>query len=361
MKRRFLNSFSGILLSTVILLTGCGVTEENHTVLVNSGESTLSYSLVSASYEDVILTLNLDATSIQTKDQEVSFGVTGKYVNKVYVRKGDTVKKGDLLCELSSDALEEEIERLTYQVKRNELQLSYLDSNEALDIQDQWVSQMATGYPSADTVKENIKMLQENYDRQRVLINDSLEFDREELAKKQKELKDSRLYATMDGVIYKIKDFLEGSTTKAGEVVMTVIDNTDVLFKVPNTEYKDIFSEGQHIDMKVNYSTAAGEYIVTPYEKDSWTDCMLFSVYTGPDNVTVDVGTYGTISVEVERKEHVLTIPKMALRNAGDDYYVYMLTEDNVREIRYVKVGLIGDDRVEILDGLTEGEKVVRK
>ena len=88
---------------------------------------------------------------------------------------------------------------------------------------------------------------------------------------------------------------------------------------------------------------------------------MVFSVFTGPDNATIDVGTRGTISVVEDEKTHVLSLPKEVIHKAGEEYFVYLLNEDNIRTIQYITVGLYGDERVEILDGLTEGEKVVRK
>ena len=58
---------------------------------------------------------------------------------------------------------------------------------------------------------------------------------------------------------------------------------------------------------------------------------------------------------------HVLSVPRDTVHEAGDKSFVYTLTEENVREIRYIETGLVGDERVEILSGLSEGEKVLKK
>lgn len=360
MKRR--NTFYVLtILGVAMLAAGCGPQEEAPTVVVDSEESVISYSLVNASMDSVVLTQRLDCTYVQTNDQEVSFDVTGKFVDKVYVKNGDDVKKGDLLCELSSSALEEEIEKLTYNIEKNELKLSNLDMNEALDIQDRWVAVEGMGFFDPDSVNESVVAIKENYDRQRVLINDALEFDREELALKKKELANSRVYATMDGRVYKLKDHLEGSTTKAGTVIMTIVDRDNCLFMVKGIEGKEYFKDGEYVDMNVSYSTASGDYLLLPYDMDNWTENMMFSIYTGPDTGSPEVGTMGTISVVVEEKDNVLSIPRDVLHLAEDKAFVYTLSPDNNREIRYIEVGLIGDDRVEVLSGLTDGEKVVKK
>ena len=340
-------------LAGVMLFCGCGKTEEVPLVMVDSEEDVVSYSLVQVTYDDVILTKKMDCIYSQSNSQEVSFNTTGKYVDKVYVEEGDVVKKGDLLCELSSSTLEEQIEELDYKVKKNELKLSNYDMNEALDIQDLYAYGMVS--------QERVDSIKKNYERQRVLTNDALEFDREELARKRKELRDSRLYASLDGVVYNLKKNLEGSTSKNGEVVMNIVDSSDCMFEVSGTEYKSFFKEGEPVDMNIAFSSAAGDYVLLPFEIDSWTDKMVFSVFTGPDNAAIDVGTRGTISVVEDEKTHVLSLPKEVIHKAGEEYFVYLLNEDNIRTIQYITVGLYGDERVEILDGLTEGEKVVRK
>ena len=82
---------------------------------------------------------------------------------------------------------------------------------------------------------------------------------------------------------------------------------------------------------------------------------------SGPENAGIDVGTAGTIQVVADRRENVLCIPLSAIHTADDGSYVYVLNEDNMREVKWVETGLAGDDTVEILSGLTEGERVIRK
>ena len=352
-------NFAYLLLASAIVFSGCGEVEEPPLVIVDSEDDVVSYSLVQATIEDVVKTAKIDCYYSQTTEQEVCFDVTGKYVDKVYVKSGDTVKKGDLLCELSSSQLEVDIEDLEYNIKKNEKQLEYLDRNEALTIQ----SMYAEGKMPGDAIIEYGNNLKKQNDKIRQSINDSLEFDRMELSAKRTELKNSRLYATMDGVVYKVKDYLEGSTSKKDEVIMTIVDNTNCVFEVRNTDTINLFEEGELVYMKINYSSASGEYDLLPFEMDKWAENgkMQFSVFTKPENAVIEVGAMGSIKITEEQKQNVLSVPSDVVHIAGDEAFVYTLTPDNVREIRYVNIGLVGDERTEILDGLTEGEKVVKK
>ena len=350
-----------LLASAMLCLTACTDKEDDPLIIVDSEDDVMSFNLIPVTYDDVVLTGKLDCTYVQTNSQEVSFNQTGKYVDKVYVKEGEKVTKGTLLCELSSDSIQKSIDALNYKIKRNELLLGYSATNEQLAIQDRWVSRMGNAYDTDENAKKDVESIQSQYARERELLNDSLEFDREELKKKQSELRSSRLYASMDGKVFKLKDNLEGSTSKAGTVIMTIVDDSNCLFSSKNIEYKDLFKEGVAVDMKIIYSSAAGDYLVMPYDIESWDDTMYFSVYDGPGNSEIDMGVMGTISVEMEKREHVLSVPSDLVHSAGDKYFVYTLTADNVREIRYIEPGLIGNDRVEILSGLSEGEKVLKK
>ena len=257
--RKLINIAAATLLC--VSLAGCATNEDAPLVMVDSEDDVISYSLVNASYNDVVKTVRIDCSYVQTTEQEVSFPVTGKYVDKVYVHDGDKVKKGDILCELSSQSLEEEIERLTYQIQRNELQLSYLDIQENLDIQDRWLPTLGNPYMNTEAISESVEAIQENYKRRRDLLNDSLEFDRADLSNKQRELRQSRIYASMDGVVYKLLPRLEGSTTKADTVIMTIVDKSQCLFKVKGTDNKEFFKEGEPVDMKVSFSSSSGDYV----------------------------------------------------------------------------------------------------
>ena len=54
-----------------------------------------------------------------------------------------------------------------------------------------------------------------------------------------------------------------------------------------------------------------------------------------------------------------LTVPRDAVRKIGQLDLVWVLSEDNQRTKRYVRTGKVFEDRVEILSGLDEGERVI--
>ncbi len=344
------------------LFAGCGTKTEDETIILETEQEGISYDLATAQTGDVTKTVNLNCTYRQTDEQEVCFSISGRLVDQVYVKKGDQVKKGQLLAELSAGELERQIEDLEYRIARNELLDGYIDTNEAYDISGLWVSYLYySGMSEKDkeNLDEQIESVKRSYRYSREDYEDALEVDREELEELKQELASCRLYAGMDGVVYQMSADLEGSTSKEGETVMTIADTTQKLFELSQPEYADYFREGELYTMTVSASGAAGEYQVIPWERDDWGEEQLFMVYDGPYTSNLTVGTTGVIRLVTDERKGVLTVPLNAIHSADGKAYVYVVADDGMRQVVWVETGLYGDNTVEILDGLTGGEKVI--
>ena len=76
---------------------------------------------------------------------------------------------------------------------------------------------------------------------------------------------------------------------------------------------------------------------------------------TFPGAASVIPGTLVEVEVVVGRRERALVIPRAALQNGG----VWAVDAEDCAHLRIVEIGLLGRDRVEILDGLEPDERVV--
>lgn len=351
---------------SAILLSGCSQAPvEEKSVVVDNSDKTIAYNFVAVERRDVTATKSLRCTYRQQSEVEQSFQLTGRIIDHVYVQEGDYVKKGDVLATLTLNTLNRDIEDLEYRITRNELQLSFIEQNEALAIQKLWVGYLNSPYQSEEgkkNVESQVEGIRQNYRYQREDCEDALEIDRKKLKTLQQEKKYCSLVAEMDGMVYKLTEYLRGTTSKAGEVVVTIVDNSQCLFEAPYVEEDaQRFHEGDFLEMVVNTGNAVGTYTLTPYQRDQWTDKMQFKVYDGPFTSGLEVGTSGNIHFETERREQVLALPKNVVNRADDKYYVYVIDENDMRQVKWVEVGVYGDNYVEIVSGLEEGEKVIQR
>lgn len=367
---KFLNSIKNKFIVTLIVLT-TGVNfcacnneiQEVPLVVVDTLEDEVTYNLDQVTKGEVVLTQTLPCSYVQTKEQEVVFPVGGKIIEKVYVKSGDHVNVGDTLVELQTGNIEEDIANLEYQIARNGLMMSYLDKAEEFELQNSYFTLVYDTKMEEEDVKNKDKRdekIAESYTYQREDYADNIEFDQLKLEELKTELASSQVKATISGKVIDVKRNLEGSTAKRGEVIMKIVDNNNGLFET-KAEDASIYKEGQSVSMNIVYGEAKGDYILEPYNISSWKDTQLFSIVEGPDGYNIEVGTTGTIVTPVDKKDNVLRIPNSALYEADNRYYTYILDENNMRKAQFIEVGLIGDMYTEVLSGIEEGVKVVRR
>lgn len=345
-------------------LVGCAKTEEETVVVVSDDEAGYTYQLAEVKRGNVVLSKDLSCRYVQTKEQEVSFAEGGRKIEKVYVREGDYVKVGDVLAEVSIGTLEEDIAKLQYEIEKEELQKGYLDAHEQFDLTDSYYSMAYNSDCEEEDLEEKEERdadIKESYQNQREDYEDDLEFDRAELAKLQKELESSRLYATMNGMVYTVEKDLEGSTSKKGEVIMTIIDGTDGMFEMEATDYAQYFHENETVTLEITHGQAKGTYEIVPYRMDTWAERQYFSIYDGPENDGIEVKTTGTVTVLLDQRENVLCLPNECIYHADNKTYVYVLDEQDMKTVCWVETGLVGNSETEIISGLNEGDMVVKR
>ena len=141
--------------------------------------------------------------------------------------------------------------------------------------------------------------------------------------------------------------------------MITVIDGSECLFMTEVPEYASCFREGEEIYMEIVSGSGAGKYTLLPYEMENWGEQQLFSLAEGAETATIEVGTVGSIVAVVDRRSQVLCVPAAAIHSADGGEYVYVLGEDQMRAVKWVETGLHGDETVEVLSGLAEGERVI--
>ncbi|MCR5250130.1 MAG: efflux RND transporter periplasmic adaptor subunit [Lachnospiraceae bacterium] len=359
-------SLPGLVLTLALIpaVWGCGKKEEEAPPLVlESGDEAAEYSLTECMRGDLEETVSLTCYYRKNAEQEVYFPVSGKQIRKIYVQEGDIVKKGDLLAELAVGNIEDQIDELQYRIRRNELLLAYVDEDEALEIEGRY-NNLAYMSGHTDEDKEaydaELVKLKARNEQRRNSYRDSIEFDKKKLASLQGQLSQSRVYAQFDGKVSKVEKGLIGTTSNVEKCVMTVVDDQEGYFVSEKEELLPYLTEESY-SMNVMFGNGRGDYELVPRDRESWGEKQYFSIKKGDNIEGLEVDDKGDIRVITARKEDTLYLPSECIRNAGDRNYVYVVTEEGLRDVIWVEVGLHGEGVTEILSGLKEGDKVIRR
>ncbi len=354
-----------LIINLLAVLSGCSSLEPADQVIVIEQEQEESlYELAVVSIGDVEKTIKVKCIYQQERDMDLSFSISGKQISRVYVKEGEHVAKGQLLAELSGGDLEERIRKLEYQIARNNLLLEQALESENYEISTCWLQflyQSGQTEAEKERLEDKVVNIQKSYRYKREDYQDAIELDETQLAQLRTEIQQSRIYAPMAGSVSWMKERLEGATSARGEKIMTIIDSSHCYFVVEQAEYAKYFEAGIEVDMTIVSGTGAGQYKVVPYKIDQWGDRLMFTPSESGADSVIEVGATGTISVAQESRKQVTKIPLKALHKADGKTYVYVVGDDNLRQMKWIEVGLYGDDSVEVISGVSEGEKVILK
>ena len=73
----------------------------------------------------------------------------------------------------------------------------------------------------------------------------------------------------------------------------------------------------------------------------------------------VQAGMFAKVHLWTMDYEGAITLPTNSVIEVNDEKYVYVVKDDDTVERRYVKMGAIVDDECQIIEGVSEGEKIV--
>lgn len=341
-------------------LAGCAEdkNDKDDRIIVEQEAPDVEYKLTTVARRDLVSTAEIRCTYSQYNGEDLAFPVSGKLVSKVYVRDGDIVTKGTLLAELSGGSREDEIERLEYQIARNQYLLDQIDTDEYYEISRRWLN---VTYGKGWDETGSIDQYQQNNEYQREDYRDSIALDKQQLAQVKKEVQQSKLYAGISGTVSIVKDRLEGSTSVRDEVVIRVKDNTERFFASNDMMNSEHVKAGEQLDMVVVGGPGKGTYRVEPYQMEGWTDRMFFTIVEGGEGIVFNTGDSGTLTIVLDERDNVLTLPVEAVHGADNRWYVYVVNETGDRDVKWIEVGIKGSGYYEITSGLEEGEKVILK
>lgn len=335
------------------MMTGCMLLppeEKEHRVSVVTEDISDQYDLAMADYRDVILTDTISCTYSQLSEEPLSFGVGGRTVSYLYVSEGDTVTRGQLLAKLDVDDLENEIINLNANIVQYELSIT--QQQEMIDFYNERIGSPETSL--AD--REDYRLKLTTCNEQIGSYNTKIERAYRKIDADKDTIRLSQIFSPIDGSVARIKDDLVGSRSVKGSKVITVIDTAVCAFQATDREAAEYMQLGTSVTVVTSSSTGKScPASVTAIDPEN--SRIVFEL-DEPD-YTLTVGTRGTIRLTRDMRAQVLSVPRVAVFSTDEFDYVYVLSENGVREIAKVRLGLVGDDYVEIVEGLQPNDSVI--
>ena len=175
------------------------------------------------------------------------------------------------------------------------------------------------------------------------------------------QLKNTQVTAPISGKVTSI-------TVSTGEMVspsiplLSIIDVSRIFVKVGISE-KDIskIKEGQKVNLEIDAFSEEkfqGEVVSKGVAVDQISKTLEVKIEILQPEVDIPVGVFARGDILVKTNQDALIIPSSALTRKKDGIYVYVIEEGIARQ-KEIVLGIIQDERVEILDGLSGEEEIV--
>ena len=175
------------------------------------------------------------------------------------------------------------------------------------------------------------------------------------------QLKNTQITAPISGKVTSIV-VSSGEMISPSIPLLSIIDVSRIFVKVGISE-KDIskIKEGQKVDLEIDAfpeEKFQGEVVSKGVAVDQISKTLEVNIEILQPEVDIPVGVFARGDILVKTNQDALVIPSSALTRKKDGIYVYVIEEGIARQ-KEVVLGIIQDERVEILKGLSEKEEIV--
>ncbi|MDP3148782.1 MAG: efflux RND transporter periplasmic adaptor subunit [Ignavibacteria bacterium] len=364
----------------VFTLLGCGGKEETKKEETNKEHSEIvkltAESIKQIKLETETVTfqpftgyLTIPAKVITNQDNEAQIGslVQGR-VHKVFVRVGDFVKAGQILMTVEG-------------LDVGQIKAGFLIAKAALD------------YTKSNYERQK-KLFDEKIGSQKTLLESQSEYDKALAEYKAEDKKihsvglsdedvtDGKMSDEHTSGTLPIKSSISGVVVERNVVIGQLVDATTNAFKVINTN--TVWIDGQIYEkdiIKLSQSTNA-LFTTTTYRNEKFNGRIIYVGQTvdeqtrtitvrgefGNSNSKLKPQMFGELKIPVGTNVKAIMIPEESVVKETGQGYVFVQTSDittpgggQAFEKRMVITGISVDNRIEIKEGLREGEKVASK
>lgn len=285
---------------------------------------------------------------------EVSSKITAR-VKQVLVKENNTVTQGQTVALLDGKDYETQKEQAEFTLQN------------AKTIYDRTNYLYNIGAKS----KEDLDNAQYNYDTAQSKLEEA-----------ESNLSETVIVSPMDGVVI-------GEPVTDGTMAVQGNSNPTVIMRIADLSRKQIFAKVDETDIGSVRVGQKATFTVDAYNGKTFTATVSKISQTDMDNswnisnsssssssssaaviyysVTLDVddpegllmpSMTARVEIETANKDSALAVPLSALKTDKNGTYVIVIKDDGTTENRYVETGIYGDEFVEIINGLSENEKV---
>lgn len=292
-------------------------------------------------------------------------------IKSLLVTNGEQVKKDQVLCALDTEKLKDELmkEEARLNQLESDMKSSYLKLEGAkkdFERTKRLYSSGAISLTEKEKQAEDIQVQENQIDSKK---ND-LKIAKSNIEKIKKNMDFYEVKSPFDGTITFIwtpKDnFISGMSVKKGDLLFKISSQGKMQIKTTLREQDIVhFNQGQKLTLvfpALPETTIEGVIKLVDnsatIDKDSGVASFrMYIEFTPPENVKP--GMEVEAKYFVNKKENVLMVPRSALNPLSGTEHEIVLVENKQKIKKKIKVGLLGDNDVEVTAGLNLDQEIL--
>lgn len=300
-----------------------------------------------ASRQTLIPTMSFSGSLDPEWQAEVAAKVDGR-LEKVYVKEGDPVTKGQVLAVL---------EQVDTDADLLNARGTYLDAQTNLRKATTDLARYEKLYASGAVSQQVV----DDYRFARANAEAKLEAARGNLQSMESKSAGTILVAPADGIVAK-RYYQEGYYAKAGTAIFAVADISmlKTVIHIPEGQVAGV-AVGNEADIKLPaYPNKKIVGKITRIAPVADQPSHTFAAEVSVDNSQgLLAGVYANVYLTAQPRENVLTVPLHTIVMRDDQQTIFVADEDGTIQRRVLEVGYTDDKYAEIISGITEEDLIV--
>lgn len=321
------------ILLAALLLTGCGSKEEPVTSAVSAAQQkTIQVAIVEVKHTLVPIRVEVTGQVAPIFQATLSSRIQGT-IDKLLVREGTKVSKGQLLIQLDSRDLQADLARAHAEVENAKAHLDRMNQLYATDaVSKQEMENAIRGYRVAEANRKAVEA----------------------------QLSYTAVRAPFDGVITE-KKVEAGELASPGQPLLKMEDPQRLRLEATVAEGDlRLVSRGDKIQVLID--ALGGQALVGRVSQilpagDPQTHTFTVKADL-PKTAGLKTGMFGRFPLDKGTTQSIV-VPPTAVIERGELSSLYVVGADQIARLRWVKLGRRFDKYVEILSGINEGERVL--
>jgi membrane fusion protein, multidrug efflux system len=286
----------------------------------------------------------------------------GGRIESIPVKLGDRVTRGQTVAKIEDDQVREQINQRMASLKVNEANVTQRENDAKLT--ETVYARMKAQYDRDLLSKQLLEDAEAKYNT----AVSNVGVAKAQLVQMQSSVDELKITLANTTVTSPVDGFVsrrildQGAFAGANTVILSVVDITLVRM-VANLVEKDVKRVQPGVSALVEVDAFPGEQFTGQVSRvapvfDPATRTASMEIEVPNPGYRLKPGMYARVKLTVDRRPNALTVPRGAIADIEGKRGVFML-ENQVARFHEVKTGLQDNERVEILEGLNDGQRVV--